>query len=169
MTAELQKAWGMGLEKGREPGLRKPGHRQPRAASDSLHQGTITALVLRLCSLGQGLKFVFGEQWCVCAKSLQLCLTLCNPMDCSPPGSPVHGILQARILEWVAMPSSRKSSWPRDRTRISYIYLHRQAGSLHYCHQGSLVNSGDGSNCSLWQGQGAFLPLNSHSKGFPKT
>ena len=41
------------------------------------------------------------------AKSLQLCLTLCDPMDCSPPGSSVHGILQARILEWVAMPSSR--------------------------------------------------------------
>ena len=40
------------------------------------------------------------------ATSLQLCLTLCDPMDSSPPGSPVHGILQARILEWVAMPSS---------------------------------------------------------------
>ena len=41
------------------------------------------------------------------AKSLQSCLTLCNPMDCSPPGSSVHGILQARILGWVATPSSR--------------------------------------------------------------
>ena len=41
------------------------------------------------------------------AKSLQLCTSLCDPMDCSPPGSSVHGILQARILEWVAMPSSR--------------------------------------------------------------
>ena len=39
-----------------------------------------------------------------------------NPVDRSPPGSSVHGILQARILEWVAMPSSRGSSWPRDRT-----------------------------------------------------
>ena len=47
---------------------------------------------------------------CMHAKWLQLCLTVCNPMDCSPPGSPVHGILQARILEWVAMPSSRGSS-----------------------------------------------------------
>ena len=43
------------------------------------------------------------------AQSLQLCLTLCSPMDCSPPGSSVHGILQTRILEWVAMPSSRES------------------------------------------------------------
>ena len=55
------------------------------------------------------------------AKSLQSCPTLCDPMDCSPPVSSVHGILQARILEWVAMPSSRGSSQPRDRTRISDI------------------------------------------------
>ena len=40
----------------------------------------------------------------------QSCLSLCNPMDCSPPGSSVHGILQARILEWVAIPFSRESS-----------------------------------------------------------
>ena len=46
----------------------------------------------------------------VCAESLQLCLTLCNPMDYHPPGSSVHGILQARILEWAAIPSSRGSS-----------------------------------------------------------
>ena len=49
------------------------------------------------------------------------CLSLCNPMDCSSPGSSVHGILQARILEWVAMPSSRESSWPRDWIRVSCI------------------------------------------------
>ena len=42
----------------------------------------------------------------------QSCLTLCDPMDCSPPGSSGHGILQQRILEWVAMPSSRGSSEP---------------------------------------------------------
>ena len=47
--------------------------------------------------------------------------TLCNRMDCSPPGSSVHGILQARILEWVVMPSSRGSSQPRDRTCVSWI------------------------------------------------
>ena len=70
------------------------------------------------------------EDKCVRAKSCQLCPTLCNPMDCSPPGSSVHGILQARILEWVAMPSSRGSSQPRDQTCVSYIYLHCQVGSL---------------------------------------
>ena len=52
----------------------------------------------------------------VLCKSLQSCPTLCDPMDCSPPHSSVHGILQARILEGVAMPSSRGSSRPRDRT-----------------------------------------------------
>ena len=51
---------------------------------------------------------------CIRVKLLQLCLTFCNPMDCSLPGSSVHGILQARILEWIAMPSSRGSSQPRD-------------------------------------------------------
>ena len=45
----------------------------------------------------------------VCAKLLQSCLTPCDPMDCSPPGSSVHGILLLRILEWVAMASSRVS------------------------------------------------------------
>ena len=47
---------------------------------------------------------------------------LCNIMDCSPPGSSVRGILQARILEWVAIPFSRRSSWPRDPTSISYAF-----------------------------------------------
>ena len=66
------------------------------------------------------------------AKLLQLCLTLSNPMDCSPPGSSVNGILQARILEWAAMPSSRRSSQPRDPTEVSHI-----AGRpCHLSHQG---------------------------------
>ena len=49
------------------------------------------------------------------------CVQVCHPMDCSPPGSFVHGILQARILEWVAISSSRGSSQPKDRTWVSYI------------------------------------------------
>ena len=55
------------------------------------------------------------------AKSLQLCLTLCNTMDCGPPGSSVQGILQARILEQVTMPSSRGSSQPQERTEIDNL------------------------------------------------
>ena len=53
----------------------------------------------------------------MCVRFTQLCLTLCNPSDCSPPGSSVHGILQARILEWVVIPFSRESSQTRDQTR----------------------------------------------------
>ena len=49
------------------------------------------------------------------------CLTLSNPMDCSPPGSSVHGISQARILEWTAMPSSRGSSQPKDQICVSSV------------------------------------------------
>ena len=49
----------------------------------------------------------------------QSCPTLCNPMDCTLPGSSVHGILQARILEWVAIFFSKESSEPRDRTQVS--------------------------------------------------
>ena len=52
----------------------------------------------------------------------QSCPTLCDPMDCSPPGSSVHGLLQARTLEWVAMPSSRGSSRPRDRTHVFLVF-----------------------------------------------
>ena len=63
------------------------------------------------------------------AKSLQSCLTLCDPMDCSPPGFSVHGILQARILEWAAMPSSRGSFWPSDWTCVSCL-LCWQTGSV---------------------------------------
>ena len=58
---------------------------------------------------------------CVCVLVAQSCLTLCDPMDCSPPGSSVHGILQTRILEWVAIPLSVGSFPPRDWTQICYI------------------------------------------------
>ena len=51
----------------------------------------------------------------------QSCLTLCDPVDCSPPGSSIHEILQARILEWVAISFSRGSSRPKDRTQVSCI------------------------------------------------
>ena len=53
-----------------------------------------------------------------CAQS---CQTLCNPMGCSLPGSSVHGVLQARILEWVAISFSRGPYWPRDQTQMSCI------------------------------------------------
>ena len=55
--------------------------------------------------------------WTFPCLHVQSCSTLCNPVDCSPPGPSVHGVSKARILEWVAIPVSRGSSRPRDRTR----------------------------------------------------
>ena len=62
------------------------------------------------------IQFCTGEE-----EEVQSCLTLCDPMDCSLPGSSVHGILPARVLEWVAISFSRGSSQPRDRTQVSHI------------------------------------------------
>ena len=87
-------------------------------------QGTFPALGRLVCCVSR-------------AKSLQSCPTLCDPMDCSPPGSSVQGILEARILEWGAMPSSRGSSWPRDWIHISYVSSIGRQILYHYCHLGS--------------------------------
>ena len=67
--------------------------------------------------------FFYLYIFCVCihAKLIQSCLTLCEPMGYSPPSSSVHGILLARILEWVIISFSRGPSWLRDRTRVSCI------------------------------------------------
>ena len=89
-----------------------------------------TLNLLQYSSLLPCLPLAFSTQKCihanwdvVCmhAKSLQLCLTLCDPMDCSPPGSSVRGILQVRILQWVGMPFSRGSSWLRDQIHLSCL------------------------------------------------
>ena len=73
---------------------------------------------------------------CLHAQSCQSCLTLWDPMDCSPPGSSVHGILLARTLEWVAIPSSRGCSQPRDRARVFRVSCIVHNSLLLY-HQGS--------------------------------
>ena len=87
-------------------------------------QAPLTAVIFvhcLLCSLGAAR---------LCAQS---CPPLYDPMDHGLPGSSVHGTLQARILEWVPISFSRGSSWPRDRTRISFW----QASSSRLSHQGS--------------------------------
>ena len=71
-----------------------------------------------LKSMEKNAQYTLSEKWSEVAQS---CLTLCDPMDCSLPGSSVHGILQARILEWVAMFFSRVSSQLRDLTEVSHI------------------------------------------------
>ena len=85
----------------------------------------VLKLTAKIFFMGNWLIFLLID--CVCAKSLQSCLTLCDPMDCNPPDSSVHGILQARILEWVAISSSRGSSQCREQTCVSW---HWQVGSL---------------------------------------
>ena len=72
------------------------------------------------------------------------CPTLCSPMDCSLPGSSVHGILQARILEWVASPFSRGCSQPRDQTQVSHIaggFFTVEPPSDKYMHSLSVIYS----------------------------
>ena len=121
-----------------QPGIKPVG---PCTGSTVNHWTTkevLLVIVNLLQYLIYKLKFIivwmgFGAIWgssyvspsgngCVHACSVaQSCLTLCDPMDCSPPGSSVHGILQARILEWVAISSSRGSSQPRVPTCISCI------------------------------------------------
>ena len=67
------------------------------------------------------LEWSLGWHYVVLSEVAQLCPTLWDPVDCSPPDSSIHGILQARILEWVAISFSRGSSRPRDRTQVSHI------------------------------------------------
>ena len=83
---------------------------------------------------------------CVCVLAGQSCPILCDPMDCSLPGSSIHGILQARLLEWVAISFSRGSSQPRNKTWVSCI-----SGKFfyHLSHQGS-PESMLSSNSSLY-------------------
>ena len=73
---------------------------------------------------------------CVCAQLLS-CVQLCDPMDCSPPGSSVHGILQARTLEWGAI-SSERIFWTHGSKPRLLRLLHWQEDSLPLRHQGSL-------------------------------
>ena len=68
------------------------------------------------------------------ARPVQSCPTLCDPMDCSPPCSSVHGISQARILDWVAMPFSRGSFQSRDGTSVSYVSCIDRQALNQLCH-----------------------------------
>ena len=95
-----------------------------------------------------------------CAKSLQSCLTLCDSVYCRPPGSSIHEIIQASILNRVAMPFFRGSSQPKDRTHISCISC---IGRVVLYHQYDL-----GSPISLWEGSKYSLSFCKCSLGFVK-
>ena len=109
-------AWDVGSQPPRP--RRPPGASLPHGLRDSEVRGG-EPLLQGACEPGtaQGVLGAPKREMAVsrlCAEPLQSCLTLCDPRDCSPPDSSVQGILQARILEWVAMPSSRGSSESRD-------------------------------------------------------
>ena len=73
------------------------------------------------------------NEWLCLYSVAQSHLTLCDPKNCSPPGSNVHGISQARILEWVTITYSRRTSWPRDRTQVSCISCIGRQILYHWC------------------------------------
>ena len=77
------------------------------------------AIALQNAIAKQALKVSINTFCLKVSEVTQWCLTLCDPMDCSLPGSSVHGIFQARILEWGAISFSRRSSWPRGWTWVS--------------------------------------------------
>ena len=96
---------------------------QSLGGEDPLEEGTAThsSILARRIPVDRGAWGITVHVLCLVSQS---CPTLCNlmdPMDYSPPGSSVHGILQARILEWVAMPSTRGSSQARDQAQVSCI------------------------------------------------
>ena len=110
---------------------------QTAAARHFTLQFSLRGMQRGFCRQGDPVNLAKASQpskLCVCTKSLQLCPTLSNPMDCSLPGSSIHGISQARVLEWVALSFSRGSSRPRDQTRI---YLHCRQILYHLSHQGN--------------------------------
>ena len=103
---------------------------------EDLYSGTLPILNWIIIIIASGLyeffispKCLFGQinkMWYTYKERkkesvVQSCPTLCNPTDCSPPGSSVHGIFQARVLQWVTISSSRGSSRPRDWTQVSHI------------------------------------------------
>ena len=95
-----------------------------RAFSPLNYLGTVIKINwFHICEPISGLSVLFN--WSIQLNSTracaQPCLTLCDPMDCSLPGCSAHGVFQARILEWVAISSSRKSFWPRDWTHVSCV------------------------------------------------
>ena len=107
----------------------KLGHHHKEARSTQPEKALPIAMMIEHNQKKRSIKWVFLSHsigsisyyevnW---SEVAQLCPTLCDPMDCSLSGSSLHGILQARVLEWVAISFSRGSSWPRDRTRVSHI------------------------------------------------
>jgi len=116
-TSILYWAWDNGWQK-LEPGDSER-QKVPKAGEGVGDWKKLLESSLKLQSMNTSLKAGIGSE--SESEVTQSCLTLCNPMDCSLRGSSIHDILQARILEWIAISSSRGSSQPRDRTHVSCI------------------------------------------------
>ena len=91
-----------------------------------------------------------GHCTCACAKLLQSCPTLCNPMDCDPPRSSVHGILQARILEWVALLLKAKPNLHCSNYRLNPFFVNSPESPRCSCHTTQVPGNGLGSPTSPW-------------------
>ena len=109
------------------------------------------------------MKSGMNEMFCVCVLVAQSCPTLCNPMDCNPPGSTVHGVSQARLLEQVAISFFRGSSQPSYQTHFFCVsciagkfFTPRAVGEAHLSHEAS--------NEIKWQPTPVFLPGESHGQ-----
>ena len=104
-------------------------------------------------------------------RGAQSCPTLCDPMDCSPPGSSVHGIFQARILEWIAIPFSRGSSWPRNQTSTSYISCFSKRILYHWGHLGSPREGWFSlkTNTVIWKNVSVLLIIGNWDRIWPLT
>ena len=104
------------------------------------------------------------RQRILCLVFAQSCLTHCGPMDCSQPGFSVHGILQARIWEWVATSYSWGSSWPRDWTHDSCVSCTDKKILYHYHHLESPYEFWGDTNIQSYQE--VWVPLDSYVPSF---
>ena len=124
------------LEKAEEPEIKLPTSTESWKKQESSRKTSISALLTMPKPLTVWITINYGNFWerweyqttwpaswetYMQVRKQQLDLDSLQPVDCSPPSSSIHGILQARILEWVAISFSRGSSWPRDRTWVSHI------------------------------------------------
>ena len=117
------------------------------ALCPDLHHALLIPFYITYCAFSCSPCQRCSYVWTVMVKIAQSCPTLCDPMDCSLPGSSVHGILQAIVLEWIAISFSKGSSQPRDRTQVSRIVdTHftiwaNVADTVHPCFNGILPQS----------------------------
>ena len=102
------------------PGFSVPGILQARILEGILYPFS-RGIFLRCRQILYQLSYQGSPEGRVSGLVAKSCPTLCDPMDCSLPGSSVHGISQARILEWVAISFCQGSSWPRNQTQVSWI------------------------------------------------